>query len=85
MRTATGTSPVSTTSDRIAVGSVLVSVITRKVLTPHAVLPSATTAPTTSTAAATMSSRADRGAAARGERRRRGRPVRVVGERRWSR
>ncbi len=55
MRTATGTEPVSITSERIAAGSGLESVMTRKLLRPHATVPSDTTAPTTSTAAATMS------------------------------
>ena len=55
IRKATGTEPVSTTSDRIAVGNGLESVITRKLLIPKATAPSDTTVPTTSTAAATMS------------------------------
>ncbi len=55
MRTATGTDPVSITRERIAAGSGLESVMTRKLLRPHATVPSDATAPTTSTTAATIS------------------------------
>jgi hypothetical protein len=55
MRIAIGTEPVSTTTDRIATGRGLLSVITRKLAIPHATVPSDTRVPTTSTTAAAMS------------------------------
>ena len=47
--------PVSTSTDRIAIGSGLLSVMTRKLETPQAIVPRDTRAPTASTAAAAMS------------------------------
>jgi len=47
---------VSTISDRIVGGNGLLSVTTRKVDSPHAATPSVATLPSTSTAAAAMSS-----------------------------
>ena len=55
IRTAIGTEPVSTNTDRMATGRGLVSVMTRKLATPHAATPRDMRVPTTSTAAAAMS------------------------------
>jgi hypothetical protein len=54
MRIATGTEPVSTTTDRTPEGSGLLSVITRKPAMPRATAPRVARVPTTSTTAAAI-------------------------------